>query len=532
MCLLLKDLWPALSEERPEARVAGNEWDRKDSHALAMIHLNCEPEQQQLIVDCDTALAAWETLSRKFEAPTMANVTYLEEEFHRLKLEKNQTVEQFCSEVKALASRLATLQAPVSTQRIISKILHGLPGSFDALVMGLSLPNVGELQVEDVVEQVIAAEQRMSLRVQGSGVTPATAEVTTGPTALLATTGEDRRNLVCHYCKRRGHSSNVCYDKYPKLRPSHWGPPRSSRRSATPPRRRDDRSPRGRESGNRSRSREEKARRSYTYARGRGRSPLQEKRSGGRNESRGRSDSRSKRRSPVRHRSKSCSRTISPKRSKSKEKAMVMAAEPLFEHNFSMQNSREHWKQQTASNNSTTWLWDSGASSHMTADAGIFSSLKRITPFSVLTGNGFLQAKGVGRISITLDVHGERNQIEVTDVLWIPELTGGYNLLSVPRLTKMGYTVTFSDSEVTAKLNGVVCAVGSKGIMGNAWVLKLCQEECFMSQKGRTDTQPIDVWHARLGHLNKEAITKLATLATGMVIGEPRRGVNGCVDCL
>lgn len=35
------------------------------------------------------------------------------------------------------------------------------------------------------------------------------------------------------------------------------------------------------------------------------------------------------------------------------------------------------------------------------------------------------------------------------------------------------------------------------------------------------DTQPLDIWHMRLGHLNERAITQLAPRSTGMTIGVP-----------
>lgn len=532
MCLLLKDLWTSIIEERPEGTGrAAQEFDRKSAHALAMIHLNCEPDQQQLIVECEEASEAWDILCRKFEAPTMANVTYLEEQFHRLKIEKDQTVEAFCSEVKALATRLSTLRAPVSSQRIISKILHGLPSSFDALVMGLSLPNVGELDVDAVVEQVIAAEQRMSLRVQATAPQVVT-EIAVGPTALTvreAPSNDERQNLICHYCKRRGHSSNVCYDKYPSLRPSHWAPLKrrsdSPQRDRTPDRRRDRTPDRRREKSPdryRNRSRGRYSPREAVSNRNRER---EEDRRPHREE-RGREVKREK--DPTRQQHCSQSRTLSPKRSSSKgPKCMIMTSQQ-FEHNFSMLS-----KELSLGNNGM-WIWDSGASSHMSANRNIFSSMRKLEPFPLMTGNGELMAYGIGEVPITLRVGGRQSIVKLNGVLWIPELTGGYNLLSVPSLTNLGYTVVFNSTEVRAEKGGVVCAVGRKSSDGSAWMLQLWENErvCMMTQKGRVDTQPLEIWHKRLGHLNKDAITKLLQLSTGMQIGEQKKSYQGCTDCL
>lgn len=51
---------------------------------------------------------------------------------------------------------------------------------------------------------------------------------------------------------------------------------------------------------------------------------------------------------------------------------------------------------------------------------------------------------------------------------------------------------------------------------------------------GSVDTQPLEIWHMRLGHLNERAIRQLVDQSTGMTIGpsNPRTLHMNCDPCL
>ena len=52
---------------------------------------------------------------------------------------------------------------------------------------------------------------------------------------------------------------------------------------------------------------------------------------------------------------------------------------------------------------------------------------------------------------------------------------------------------------------------------------------------GASDTQPPDVWHKCLGHLNQDAIVRLSKMSTGLLIGSPASAqtvFQRCFACL
>lgn len=67
-------------------------------------------------------------------------------------------------------------------------------------------------------------------------------------------------------------------------------------------------------------------------------------------------------------------------------------------------------------------------------------------------------------------------------------------------------------------------------------VLTSCPVECqqLAMMAGFVDTQPLEVWHMRLGHLNQTAIQQLTTRATGLLIrsARPQTLTMKCESCL
>ena len=130
--------------------------------------------------------------------------------------------------------------------------------------------------------------------------------------------------------------------------------------------------------------------------------------------------------------------------------------------------------------------------------------------------------------------------------MWVPDLKGFASLLSVPQLAEKGFTITFDKETCEILRHGQLIAKGTK--TNKAYYLEIHDSTSSPSHMpqlqltssthamvhGTIDTQPIEVWHKRLGHLNKEAIQKLTKLSTGMIIGTPKdQTINQkCTACL
>ena len=203
------------------------------------------------------------------------------------------------------------------------------------------------------------------------------------------------------------------------------------------------------------------------------------------------------------------------------------------------------------------WLIDSGASNHYTASRHILSNF-RVTPdVPIMTGKGVIAAKGIGNVCLHTSV-GIRT---VYDVMWVPELTGCHNLLSIPQLISKRCSIRMTIDGVT--IHGPMGVLLMEGVFsGKNFLVKMasCASTMRVVQlderlapipnglpgemstypqsiamlAGSEDTQPLEVWHMRLGHLNQAAIQQLTSRATGITIGpsRPQTISMKCDSCL
>lgn len=121
------------------------------------------------------------------------------------------------------------------------------------------------------------------------------------------------------------------------------------------------------------------------------------------------------------------------------------------------------------------WFIDSGATCHITNNINFFLSIDFNFRQSITVANGetvWSSGKGHGTI-IALDELGEQHEIIIHDVLYVPQVNA--NLLSVKKLTSLGYEVHFSAERCIVKSGGyaVIVAKLQNGLY------KINENQCY-----------------------------------------------------
>ena len=147
-----------------------------------------------------------------------------------------------------------------------------------------------------------------------------------------------------------------------------------------------------------------------------------------------------------------------------------------------------------------TWYIDSGCTSHMSKDEGLFNQLDKSIKTKVKLGNGtVVEAQGKDSVA----VQTKENTKYIHDVLSIPCLT--QNLLSVAQMLQNGYSLSFKDKccyiydpydELIAKLPMI-----DKSFPLN-WN-SVCENVNYV----KVDESWL--WHKRYGHFNFAALVSL-----------------------
>lgn len=172
--------------------------------------------------------------------------------------------------------------------------------------------------------------------------------------------------------------------------------------------------------------------------------------------------------------------------------------------------------------NSILWIVDSGATDHMINSDRYFSCVSDLEDkikISVAKTNHYLLASKIGKIDVKLH-NSIISYAEIKDVLYVENLRN--NLLSVQRLEKQNLKVTFEKNEVCIHKNDLLLAKGKR--INNLYTINFN----LMTKNANVCSQSenLNTWHCRLGHLGNENLLKLSKLVDGININKNDCNLN------
>ena len=159
----------------------------------------------------------------------------------------------------------------------------------------------------------------------------------------------------------------------------------------------------------------------------------------------------------------------------------------------------------------STWYVDSGCTSHMARDEGLFVSLDKSAKSKVKMGNGeVVQAQGRGSVKI----HTNKGTELVSDVLYVPSLA--QNLLSVAQMLHKNYSLTFRNK---------MCIIYDP--MGAEIARVSMVDNCFPVHWNSINQYALSamdnetwLWHKRFGHYNLNSLKFMQS--KGMILDLPK----------
>ena len=111
----------------------------------------------------------------------------------------------------------------------------------------------------------------------------------------------------------------------------------------------------------------------------------------------------------------------------------------------------------------SSWIIDSGASSHMCNDEQFFTKMETLKkPLEIVLGDGHVvKSHQQGTVSLMMKLPGnECRKRNLRDVLYVPNLS--YNLVSVSKVVKVGKIVEFDGKHGQIKsVEGKLTAIGT-----------------------------------------------------------------------
>ena len=164
------------------------------------------------------------------------------------------------------------------------------------------------------------------------------------------------------------------------------------------------------------------------------------------------------------------------------------------------------------------WWIDSGASQHMTPDKKSLDDYSLFkTPLKVkLADDSVLYSYGKGNVHLTVINNGDKVNLVLKDVLFVPKLQN--KLFSLPSVTEKGVAVEFKGKSCGIIIDGKQYTIGQKhGKLYKLNTVSLNEDCCF----GKAVDQSVNIWHQRYGHLGYDSLKTL----------EEKEMVNGLKMC-
>ncbi|GBP32006.1 Retrovirus-related Pol polyprotein from transposon TNT 1-94 [Eumeta japonica] len=179
----------------------------------------------------------------------------------------------------------------------------------------------------------------------------------------------------------------------------------------------------------------------------------------------------------------------------------------------------------SATNNNSGWYVDSGAAMHMTMNKDwIYDETPPPIKTIRVANDKELRVESCGKVNIHVkNKNGSTNSIQVTNVLYVPELST--NLLSVSNIINNKGNIKF-DSKGCYLYNKDNVEVAMATLVNNMYKLNVVTVQAFLS----TTNDDFISWHQRLGHLNYNDMKKLKDHTDGVTM--PQNSELTCVPCI
>lgn len=183
-----------------------------------------------------------------------------------------------------------------------------------------------------------------------------------------------------------------------------------------------------------------------------------------------------------------------------------MQIPPVLFYKFTAQNVNNLPKVTVyESNRKLSFILDSGSSDHIINSDKYYESvvnLKEPVRIETAKRGSYIEAKKKGTIRVRTETNEEG---VLSDVLYCPDVP--YNLLSVQKIRKAGFAVTFNKDGIVITNEGKVIMNGKSTnslIYVNLWV-DAKQSYC-VANKIKNEYK---LWHQRLGHISKSKFLEL-----------------------
>lgn len=226
--LIYNDLWAYIQGTEIKTEQNAQEWERRDSKALALINLSITPGQLNHVKRAQTSEEAWNTLQQIFESRGPVRKTALYKQLIKLEKKPEVSITQHMNDFSSIAEKLEEAGIELPEEILSIMLLASLPTEYENFSVVIEsrdeMPPLENLKIKLKEEEARQAERKAKY------------DLNENKSDALLIKGQDKRDrppwanqrsnngnsnrgpfknaLKCYTCGKTGHKSSVCRSKH------------------------------------------------------------------------------------------------------------------------------------------------------------------------------------------------------------------------------------------------------------------------------------------------------------------------------
>jgi hypothetical protein len=192
------------------------QWEKKDKQAIVAILGTLDSFHKQEVITCSTSHEMWKQLQAYHDQHSEKCIIALQAKYYNFTLKEGESIAVFISTLQQLAKQLTDLGQTITERQLISKIISGLPSSFDPLLLAWDNVPLASQSLLGLQSRLIKLQNKQRDRVQQVATPSDSAFFTKGGSSGVSPSVEQKkeradklarhkRHSRCYQCGQRGH---------------------------------------------------------------------------------------------------------------------------------------------------------------------------------------------------------------------------------------------------------------------------------------------------------------------------------------
>jgi hypothetical protein len=380
-------------------------WDYAEQVALTQILHNIDDTKLTITRKCTTARAAWVALETNFVQASVTSRMSILNQINQFTWDPETTVLDHTNRLRALCDNLEESGGSIPLDQLILHLLNSMPEEYEQTVVFLRMQPPASLTLDYVCNALTAAEttfkSKERTRERAAALVTRVDRRRGESNQFQSSYGGPNRDVVCSLCKKSGHPRSRCFQDPKVGYPDWWG----------------DRPKPGEKN-----------------QRHRGKSSRDDNESDNSDDDDSDDDHSANKKKKTKKSHHAISFHITTEWPDLNPKEVSPGT-------LGMVNSRPSAPELAVLRLSgcSSWVLDSGCSTHFCCDRSVLVDLTEITPVTIHIGCAVTKAYAKGTAVLWLSEDGVNHNHEVTlrDVLYVPDFS--VNLMSVRLLAQAGF---------------------------------------------------------------------------------------------